>query len=176
MKKILCLLLAGCLALCVCACKENNDPPIDPIRYYYRTRDIQYGTEEDVFAFETRDRFGHEEDYEYLVNDYLKGPHTEKCFSPFPAGTTLVQLDLVKDKVLVVLSSHISLLKGAELTVACTCLARTLHEMTGMKVVQISSDGDLMDGEPYVIIKKDDFTTQDDYSPTEPSDSNTNPG
>lgn len=169
MKKLFCLILAAALMLSLCCCTERGEAPIDPIRYYYRSRDIQYGTDEDVIAFEIRDRFGHEEDYVYLINDYLKGPQTEKCFSPFPAGTTLVQLDLVKDKVLVVLSSHISLLEGAELSVACTCLARTLHEMTGMKLVQISSDGDLMDGEPYVVIKKDDFATRDDYSPTAPT-------
>lgn len=168
MKKPFCLLIALVMLLSLCSCRKHDDPPSDPIRYYYRTRDIQYGTDEDVFAYEIRDRFGHEEDYEYLVKDYLKGPQTEKCISPFPAGTNLVQLDLVKDKVIVVLSSHISLIKGAELTVACSCLARTLHELTGMKVVQISSDGDLMDGKPYVIIKKDDFATKDDHSVTEP--------
>jgi spore germination protein GerM len=149
------------------ACAGKKRELISPVNFYYRSTSDSYGTQTDVICFEQRESFGHEEDYAYLINSYLQGPTTEKQVSPFPAGTTLVSLDLVKDKVIVVLSSHISLLSGAELSIACTCLAKTLHEMTGMKGVQISSQGDLLDGMEFITIGIDDYDLVDSFTPTE---------
>lgn len=170
MKKILCLLLSILLTVSISACRKKQDKPVEPINYYYRTRQLQYGTSQDVISAEVRDQFGHSEDYVYLINDYLLGPKTETCISPFPAGTNLIQLELVKNKAIVILSAHITLLTGAELTIACTCLARTVQEMTGMKSVQISTERDLLDGEIAVIIYEDDFVLEDDYIPGENTD------
>ena len=112
---------------------------------------------------EPRESFGHEEDYTYLVEQYLGGPISSECISPFPAGTSLEQLDFLKDKVLITLSSHISLLSGSELTIACTCLAKTLLEMTDMKEIRISSKDDLLDGKEYIVIAADDIVLTDSY-------------
>ena len=168
MKKLLILLLIAALLFTLGACSNKRDALIVPVKFYYRSTASTYGTEADVISYELRESFGHEEDYAYLINNYLLGPTTMDRLSPFPAGTTLVSLDLVKDKVIVVLSSHISLLSGAELSIACTCLARTLHEMTGMKGVQISSQGDLLDGMESITINMNDYVLEDTYTPTEP--------
>ena len=167
MKKILSFMIISALLLTLGACGSKRDKLIVPVKFYYRTTTTSYGTEADVIGYELREGFGHEEDYTYLINYYLQGPTTADRISPFPAGTTLVSLDLVKDKVIVVLSSHISLLSGAELSIACTCLAKTLHEMTGMKGVQISSQGDLLDGMESVTINMDDYVLVDTYTPTD---------
>ena len=134
-----------------------------PINDYYRAKEIQYNSPNGVIRTEIRESFGHEEDYAYLVQQYLGGPISLDCISPFPAGTTLEHIDFLKDKVLITLSSHISLLSGAELTVACTCLAQTLLEMTGMKEVRISSKDDLLDGKEYISIAADDVAFTDDH-------------
>ena len=167
MKKLLCVLMTLILLMTLGACGAKKDALIHPVNFYYRSTADSYGGREDVITFEQRESFGHEEDYIYLINYYLQGPTTEKQISPFPAGTTLVSLDLVKDKVIVVLSSHISLISGAELSIACTCLARTLHEITGMKGVQISSQGDLLDGKESITINIDDYVLVDSHIPTE---------
>lgn len=167
MKKILSLLMVLALVCTLSACAGKKRELISPVNFYYRSTSESYGTQSDIICFEQRESFGHEEDYAYLINNYLQGPTTGEQISPFPAGTTLISLDLVKDKVIVVLSSHISLLSGAELSIACTCLARTLHEMTGMKGVQISSQGDLLDGMESITISIDDYVLVDSYIPTE---------
>ena len=164
MKRLLCFALMFTLLLALCSCSKQSESIRSPVTFYYRAQDIQFGTENDVISAELRDSFGHTEDYEYLMKQYLDGPRTENCISPFPAGTTLVQIDLVKDKILIVLSSHLSTLTGSELTIACTCLAKTLLEMTGMKAVQISSDNSLLDGEPSVKLKPDSFLLEDNYT------------
>ena len=154
-------LIAVLLITFVCTGCDRHDKIREPIYFYYRTDNIEYGTDSGVITIEIRDGSGHMDDYVYLTNMYLGGPVTKGCYSPFPAGTTLIRLDLLKDTALVILSSHISLLSGAELSIACTCLARTLLEMTDMKAVQIVADGDLLDGKESITIRIDDFVTND---------------
>ena len=163
MKRLLCIVLAILLLLSLAACSQGNSEPRVPVTFYYRT--LEYGLEkgEKVISSEEREAFGHLEDYAYLVDMYLQGPTTENCISPFPAGTTLEQLDFMADTVLIQLSSHISLISGAELTVACVCLGKTVSQMTGMKSVRISAKGDLLDGKEYITISKEDFRLIDDW-------------
>lgn len=165
MKRFLCVLLAVLIAISMCACGEPSQVHKAPVNFYYRSRQIELDSGSSIFSAEKRESFGHQEDYVYLIEEYLRGPTTEKCISPFPAGTTLEQLDLVKDKVLIELSSHISLISGSELSIACVCLARTLSEMTGMKSVRISAKDDLIDGKDFITITEDDylFTSNDPY-------------
>lgn len=164
MKRIMVLFLIAILVIPLFACTGQSKDLRSPVAFYYRTRDVSFDTDAGIISCEYRDGFGHEEDYVYLVEQYLNGPVSENCISPFPAGTTLVQLDFITNKVLIVLSSHISLLSGPELTIACTCLAKTVLEMTGMKEVKISSDGDLLNGNESITISMDDISFTDDYT------------
>jgi hypothetical protein len=118
MKRLLCIALVLLTLFSLTACSQDHADPRVPVTFYYRTR--EYGLEkgQQVISAEEREAFGHREDYVYLVDMYLQGPTTQNCISPFPAGTTLEQLDLMTDKVLIQLSSHISLISGAELTIA----------------------------------------------------------
>ncbi len=163
MKKILCVFLPLLLLLSLVSCAQGHADPRVPVTFYYRTREFGVEKGEKVISSEAREGFGHREDYIYLVDMYLRGPVTEKCISPFPAGTTLEQLDLMNDTVLIELSSHISLISGTELTIACVCLAKTVSQMTGMKAVRISAKGDLLDGQPFITISEKDFLLLDDW-------------
>ena len=163
MKKALCLLLALVLLISFFGCGQSTADPRTPVTFYYRTREFGVQKGEKVISGEAREAFGHREDYDYLIEMYLRGPITENCISPFPAGTTLEQLDLLTDTVLVELSSHISLISGAELTIACICLSKTICQMTGMKTVRISAKNDLLDGQEYLTITEDDFLLLDDW-------------
>lgn len=162
MKRILCILLALIIMLPLSACGDNRKELRAPVNFYYRTREVEIGSEAGVISAEQRESFGHSDDYVYLTEIYLNGPTSGKCISPFPAGTTLEYLDFTQDKVLVELSSHISLLSGAELTIACVCLTKTLSELTGMKSVQITSKGDLLDGKESLTFSVNDFQLEDD--------------
>ena len=164
MKKILCIFLALLLFLSMAACAQVHTDPRSPVTFYYRTRDFGLEKGEKVISSEERESFGHSADYTYLIEMYLRGPVTERCISPFPAGTTLEQLDLLTDTVLVELSSHISLISGAELTLACICLGKTVSQMTGMKAVRIRAKGDLLDGQEFITVTENDFLLLDDWT------------
>jgi len=165
MKRGLCFLLTLSLLFLLCACEKKNTQLKAPVNFYYKAKEIQYDTAEDVIASEQRESYGYTEDYTYLVEQYLCGPRTEKCISPFPAGINLEQLDLVKNKVIIVVSSHLATITGYELTIACTCLAKTVSEMTGMKSVQIISKDSLLDGQESITISNDDYVFEDAYIP-----------
>lgn len=159
-----CIALLVCLTLCFAACSNPQQEYKSPVNFYYRSRNIEFDDPQGVITCEQRESYGHTEDYEYLIEVYLRGPTTEPCISPFPAGTTLEQLDYVKDKVLIILSSHFALLSGADLTVACVCLGKTLSEMTGMKAVQISVKDELLDGKEFIVIKDDTYLLEDTFT------------
>lgn len=164
MKRLFITALVISLLCSLCACSGNSREPEAPVNFYYRTREIHYGTSDGVIAAEVRDSYGHTEDYAYLVEQYLNGPRTSDCVSPFPEGTALVQIDLIGNKVFIVLSSHLSALTGSDLTIACTCLARTVLEITGAKFIQISAENTLLDGESAITIRANSFVFQDDYT------------
>ncbi|MBR4864183.1 MAG: GerMN domain-containing protein [Oscillospiraceae bacterium] len=163
MKRPFCFLLVLLMLFSLAACSQGHADPRDPVTFYYRAR--EYGLEkgEKVISSEPREAFGHREDYVYLVDMYLQGPTTQNCISPFPAGTTLEQLDFMSDTALIQLSSHISLISGVDLTIACVCLGKTVCQMTGMKSARISAKGDLLDGQEYITITEADFRLLDDW-------------
>ncbi len=167
MKRILCILLTLILFFSLGACSQNHREPLVPIPFYYRTREYTIDKGEKIISSEQRESYGHREDYPYLMEMYLQGPVTQTCISPFPAGTSLEQLDLMADKVHIQLSYHISLISGTDLIIACICLAKTASQMTGMTTVRISAKGGLLDGKDFITITEDDFRLLDDfdYSP-----------
>ena len=164
MKRIICLIL--CLLLCYpfMGCTAKEEALHSPVNFYYRTKTVKYNSDQGVIAPEVRESYGHEEDIAYLMEQYLNGPTGGKCISPFPAGTQVVQVDVMKNKVVIVLTSHISLLSGSELYIACTCLARTLLELTDVKEVQIISKDDLLDGKDSITIGADSFMLSDNFT------------
>jgi len=163
MKRIMILFIA--LLLTLTGCTKHHNKIREPVNYYYLSTQTQLKDGGNVLSCEVRDKFGHSNDYAYLIGDYLLGPQSTNSISPFPAGTSLIHFDLMKDTALVNLSSHLALLKGQELTLACACIGRTVLEITGMKSVQISAQNDLLAGKEYITINESSLILADDYIP-----------
>ena len=157
MKKITSLLLCFALSVSLIGCDSTGSDIEKPVNFYYRSSVMEYGSEYGIMVNETYEAIGYEDDYAQLTQEYLTGPTTDACVNPFPENIQVKQLDLLKGKVSVVLSDELSDLKGAELTIACVCLAKTLLEMTGLDAVTISADGALLDGEQSITLGKHDF-------------------
>lgn len=164
MRKAFAALMIFIVMLTAAGCSSIPQEVQEPVTYYYRVRDLDYSNQNGVIRSEIREAYGHTEDFTYLLEQYLRGPMDEQCISPFPAGTTLIHLDFLKDTVLVELSSHISLLSGSDLSIACTCLAKTMIEITGMKEVKITSQGDYLDGMESITISESSFDLVDKYA------------
>lgn len=161
MKKIICLLLALVAVFTLFGCKNKTSEIKQPVKYYYRTVPTQYGSDASIITAEVRESFGYTNDYQYLIGQYLNGPKTYDCISPFPAGTTTEEFTMSGNKVEIMLSTHMSILSGSELMLACACLTKTVCEMTGVTTVQISSDGGMLNNEESITLTADSFTYLD---------------
>ena len=138
MKKLMSLLLVLTLCLSLTACADKN-----AVTYYYVRREDEYlyGTADGVMVGEAREAAGHADDLRYLLTLYFHGPVSENLKSPFPIGTQLVELAQEEDCLNIRLTSMFSVLEGADLTLACACLARTCFDLTDAQTVSIMAMG-----------------------------------
>ncbi len=161
MKRIMYLLLILVVVFTLSCCGNKPAEPIKPVNFYYRTVTTTYGADATIITAEARESQGYEDNYQYLIEQYLNGPRTYDCISPFPAGTTMEEFSISSSKVQIMLSTHMSLLSGAELMLACACLTRTVCELTGINTVQISSDGGMLNNEESITLTNNSFTYLD---------------
>ena len=169
MKKCLFLLFLIALLFCTgCGKDENNYAA--PVNFYYIHNEIPFGAESSVIVATKRESKGYENDYVYLVEQYLNGPTTYDCISPFPAGTMLEEMNWDQNRVQIVLSPHIATLSGPDLTVACACLTKTVTELTGISTVQIRTSNGLLNGSEVLSLTSDSFLYWDEAGPSDSVD------
>lgn len=159
MKRTICLILVLSCLLLLAAC-SNKKSAKDPVNFYYCTPETEFGTQDSLIISQIRDAHGHSRDYHYLISQYLNGPTTYDCISPFPGGTTLEELDVDNSKARIVLSPHITTLSGSELMLACACITKTVLEMTGVHTVQISTSKGRLNGQDSITLTAGSFTYQ----------------
>ena len=169
MKRIICLVTGILVCIIISACNTTDQHIQTPVTYYYQTATVDYKNPNGIITSEIQESAGYEEDFIYLTKQYLKGPTSSECISPFPDGTQLERLTILDDSVIVVLNTQFSELTGHKLTIACSCLSKTLSEMTGLDTVTISAKDTLLDGMPSITMTKNDFILTDDnqYIPDE---------
>ena len=162
MKKWLCIFLLICWAGGMGGCVQAESKVQSPFVCYYRLAQPAYGTADGVIAWEYQDAAGHEDNYVYLLTQYLKGPASESLTSPFPKGTALYTLDILGDTAYVELSDSFASLTGIDLTIGCACLTQTVLAMTGCKAVVISAASAMLDGSKTVTMTADSWLLLDD--------------
>lgn len=164
MKRALALICTVILMFAASGCSTRSQLVTEPVNFYYRTVEIQYGEPDGVIIAEQRSQVEYAGDFEQLISVYLKGPREDNHISPFPAGIYLVQLILGADRVYIKLSSHLSMLTGADLMIACACLSKTILEMTGVASIEISVESGLLDNQSYLVFTEADFSFLDTYA------------
>lgn len=82
---------------------------------------------------------------EFLLTALLAGPRLENLKSPFPAGTTLLSVDVEGSQAVVDLSSSYGTLSGVALTLADQAIALTLTQLPDILSVQITVRGQELD-------------------------------
>ena len=161
MKKIVSIILVVVLSMSLAACNKQDEAMISPVTFYYRTREIDYYSENGVIATEVIDVKGNIGDYAYILEQYLNGARSSNCTLPFPAGTTLIDCDVSQTLAQVTLSPHLTMLSDSELMIACICLARTLFDVSNVNSVQISAQNSMLNNSPYITINRDNFALWD---------------
>lgn len=162
MKKTLCVIFVLALLLSLPACSSSKEKIQDPVFFYYRQAELDYGTTPGVLNKEAREAAGHRQDYSYLLSVYLKGPEDFALYSPFPRNTTLKSFSLQDGTAFVNLSFSFSTLTGLDLSIACACITLTVCEMTGAQQVTIRAENALLDGNPQITMTPDSLLMLDD--------------
>ena len=139
MKRITALMLCVLLLMGMAGCATT---PETASFYYARYADsYAYGQPSAVIAGEHRDVTGHSQDLRYLLTLYFHGPTMEYLRTPFPSGTSLRSVIQEDDAIYLELSSSLTLLRGTDLTLACSCLAQTCFDLTDAATITITSEG-----------------------------------
>ena len=157
MKRILSFLLVFCCFTGILGCSADKQPPEDSVAVFYKKDKTTYGTSDGVIAATYIHTSGHEAEYAYLLNQYLKATPGEGFASTFPKGVSLIYFKLEGLTAKVILSDRIADLSGMELTIALTCLTQTVMSMTGCQEVIISASTKQLDGQNFVTLNRDSY-------------------
>lgn len=144
MRKLLCLLVLPLLLL-PAGCRRE-EPARTAYELYFQEADLTYSAGESPFRTETVYLYDAETGTASLlaaalVGELLKGPADETLRSAFPAGTTLLSLEMDGDRARVDLSPSYESLSGVALTLADSALAMTLSQVPEISSVQITVRG-----------------------------------
>lgn len=155
MKKQLVLILVTTLLLSLCACNTVSNNMRFPVKFYYCTDSISYGTPNGVITSEVRDCFPYADDTLALINLYFDGPKTSNCTSPYPSNVRATKLFFSDDVARIYLNDRFSDISGINFTMACACLAKTLMDFYACNTVEINYARAFNDGSTSVTITKD---------------------
>ena len=163
MKRMISLLLSLALLLCLPACAHHVDAPKEPVQFYYprHTDQLQYGDPQGVITHELREAAGYTDRYSYLLNLYLRGPVTQGLRDPFPNGISVISLETAGNSAELVLSDSFAQLSGMDLTVACACLTLTLHSLTGIERLTVTTQGQQLEPEGKIVMRLSDILFMD---------------
>lgn len=153
MKRLICLVLLAALFLPGCDSQEKEF--VEPVNFYFLKADVAYFSSDGVIAQEIREAKGHRQDYEYLLEMYLRGPESTEVKRVFPKNVELVRFELSEDRALVILNDASARLTGLDLTIACACLTATVCDMTGVQTVTVRAETQLLDGSKSITMNRE---------------------
>ena len=169
MKRMICLILPVFLLLPLLAGCSSETPPQKPVDFYYPVEAIYTenysegadGHSSPVIRSEAAESLGHENDYAYLLNLYFRGPRDHSLHNPFPKNLTVVDLRLSGPTFVVTVSREFADLMGIDLTIAASCIAKTVQGLTGLNTTQLEAQGATLDGSSQITISCDRLLEQD---------------
>lgn len=134
MKRFMALILAATLLLSLAGCSYFSKG--QQADFYYLRREYQYTAPVGALAAESKEIGSI--DPEYIIKVYLMGPSAENLRSPFPAGTTFVNVVQDGSALSVGLSLGTSM-SDSMFTAASGCLALTLFELPDIDTVTVEA-------------------------------------
>lgn len=168
MKRLLILLL--CSAFLLWGCGTGEPKLEDPVTVYYPRTEYIFGQSDSVIASGSMEAEGFKTDLTALLNAYLQGLGTEGMRNPFPADSLVMQLQLEDTVLILDMNDSFSTLTGAELTLACACLAKTALSLSAAQTVQITLDSDLSDTRRIITMDAKNLLLMDDIITTTPTE------
>ena len=157
MKKLLCILCLTLLLISATGCQLSTKN----YSFYYPRAEVLYGRQDGLIAREVREFPCREMDLESLMILYLEGPLSQILQSPFPNGTTLIQLEVQDENLLLTLSDAFSRLEGLDRTLACASIAKTGFGLGAFTEIIITSAGKTIILTPDTISLTDNTVVED---------------
>ena len=157
--KLSVLLVLCCLILSCCGQKETQSQ----VHFYYCRNSVDY--KNGIISSEVRNEPVDHPEYKELFSAYLAGPHSKGLKSPYPSGTSLISVTVEDQTAHLVLNDKFAELTGIRLSVACTCLALTVKDVTGCATVEIRAQNALLDSQRTITVDTNAIALTDHVHP-----------
>lgn len=143
---LLCALTVFTACGCAMAAAQQAVAEEETYELYFQVRDLDAAGGGDAIAAEhcairRRDGRSTAELAAAMVELLLAGPTDETLKSPFPAGTSLLSVEVSGGQAVVDLSMAYSSLSGVALTMADYCITMTLTQLPGVRTVSVTVGG-----------------------------------
>lgn len=160
MKKLISLLLSAVMVVSLCACGQSQ--PEQSGKFYYRRIQPAYGSADGMISPEIRTFSAVGNDLSEVLESYFSGPESRGLESPFPRNTRVNSWEMQEGTLLLTLNEPFAALSGVDLTVACSCIARTFLEILPIEEVTISVANKLLNGHEQISLRTDNMSFLDD--------------
>ena len=144
MKRLAALLAAFALLLSACSGQEPERSADDYTLYYAAPLSESGGGDairSGVVRVENSSSMTTEELAAKLIEGLLRPEGDTAARSPFPAGTSLQQMEVAQGRARLDLSSQYARLSGIDLSLADACVTLTLTQLSGIYAVSITANG-----------------------------------
>lgn len=149
----LCILLL--LSVCIgCSAKQDNFE--QPVNFYYCKNEISYHSVSGVIAPEIRDGAGFHGNLSAFMHAYLRGPESAYLQTWIPSDVYLVSCEVADAELNLVFSSQFAKLSGVKLTTVCSAILLSLHDYTGIQILNISAKDTQLDEKDVLRFSMDD--------------------
>ena len=161
MKKAICILLILCCFSAIVGCTAKDVSSENSVTVYYKREQPTYGSDDSIIAACHLNMDDNTQNYNYVLEKYLRATPMEGFVSPFPTGLSLISFKLEGLTAKVMLGDLIAELTGIDLTIALTCLTQTIMSLTGCHEVIISAFSKELDGQKFITLSRDSYLLLD---------------
>ena len=139
MNRLICILLVALFLLAFCSCSTTQESQqSNTLNFYYCNSNAMQNLDTYVIATEERNPKEFSDALDVLLNEYFKGPVSSELLSPFPSDLKVESIVQSNTHIQITLSSVFSNLSDVDHSLACACLTKTVHELTGFENIYIS--------------------------------------
>ena len=161
MKRLLLIFIVAVFLFTVLGCTKKTESFSVPENFYYRRNSVSFHTDDAVIKPEVRETEEYRDNILDIVNLYLRGPVSDKFASPFPQDLTAISIEQSDSSLVLELSDSFNNLNGLERTIACSCIFRTLTDLTGCNTVEIQFSSADSNGSNSIILSNEDLCFAD---------------
>ena len=139
MNRLIRTLLVALFLLTFCSSSTTQEnQQSNTLTFYYCNSNAIQNLDTYVIAAEKRNPKEFSDALDVLLDEYFKGPVSSDLFSPFPGNLKVESIVQSNTHIQITLSSVFSNLSDVDYSLACACLTKTVHELTGFENIYIS--------------------------------------